>query len=44
MNRGCGIVAVAMSVGSLIGAVALWLLPLGSARIDTIEGAPAIAT
>ena len=41
---GLQFVAVAMSVGSLIGAVALWLLPLGSARIDSIEGAPAIAT
>jgi benzoate transport len=41
---GLQFVAVAMSVGSLIGAVALWLLPLSSARIDTIEGAPAIAT
>jgi hypothetical protein len=31
-------------VGSLIGAVALWLLPLNTARTDSIEGAPAIAT
>ena len=37
-------VAIAMSVGSLIGAVALWLLPLNAARTDSIEGAPAIAT
>jgi benzoate transport len=41
---GLQFVAIAMSAGSLIGAVALWLLPLNSARIDTIEGEPAIAT
>jgi MFS family permease len=46
LNGGYGLqfVAIAMSVGSLMGAVALWLLPLDSARIDSIEGAPAIAT
>src|SRR6202035_5781037 len=37
-------VAIAVSAGSLIGAAALWLLPLKSARTDSIEGAPAIAT
>jgi benzoate transport len=46
LNGGYGLqfVAIAMSVGSLMGAVALWLLPLDSARIDSIQGAPAIAT
>src|SRR6267154_1151147 len=41
---GLQFVAIAMSAGSLVGAVALWLLPLNSARTDSIEGAPAIAT
>jgi benzoate transport len=41
---GLQFVAIAMSVGSLIGAVALWLLPLSSARTDSFEGAQAIAT
>ncbi|HLZ99415.1 MAG TPA: MFS transporter [Steroidobacteraceae bacterium] len=37
-------VATAMSAGSLIGAVAVWLLPLKPARIDAIDGEPAIVT
>jgi MFS family permease len=41
---GLQFVAIAMSAGSLIGAVAVSLLPLNSARTDSIEGAPAIAT
>jgi benzoate transport len=40
---GVQFVATAMSAGSLIGAVAVWLLPLKSARVDSIDGAPAIA-
>ena len=37
-------VAIAMSAGSLIGAVAVWLLPLNSARVDAIEGTPVTVT
>ena len=33
-------VAIAMSVGSLVGAVALWLLPLGTATPQSIQGHP----
>src|SRR5882757_1927192 len=41
---GLQFVAIAMSVGSLVGAVALWLLPLKPARVDSIDRAPAVAT
>jgi MFS family permease len=33
---GLQFVAIAMSAGSLIGAVAVWLVPLNSARVDSI--------
>jgi MFS family permease len=40
---GLQFVATAMGAGSLIGAFALWLLPLKPARIESIRGVPAAA-
>jgi len=40
---GLQFVAIAMSVGSLVGAVALWLLPLRPATAQSIQGDPVTA-
>jgi MFS family permease len=40
---GLQFVAIAMSAGSLVGAVALWLLPLQSAAARSVQGQPATA-
>jgi hypothetical protein len=38
---GLQFVAIAMSVGSLVGAAALWLLPLDSRASSAVQGEPA---
>ncbi|HUE10690.1 MAG TPA: hypothetical protein VMQ54_07115, partial [Steroidobacteraceae bacterium] len=40
---GLGFVAIAMGAGSLVAAVALWLLPYPSGAVKVIDAAPAAA-